>query len=134
MWKDYSAGFIRKNRASSISIMVAAFISALFLSLLCSLSYNFWIYEVERIVLEEGNWQGRITGEIDVDDLDVIERFANVQNAVINEELSEGQMVVVDICFRNMRTIYQDMPTIIEKLGLDSSAVSYHKLMNIVSR
>lgn len=134
MWKDYSAGFIRKNRASSISIMVAAFISALFLSLLCSLSYNFWIYEVERIVLEEGNWQGRITGEIDVDDLDVIERFANVQNAVINEELSEGQMVVVDICFRNMRTIYQDMPTMIEILELDSSAVSYHKLMNIVSR
>lgn len=134
MWKDYSAGFIRKNRASSISIMVAAFISALFLSLLCSLSYNFWIYEVERIVLEEGNWQGRITGEIDVDDLDVIERFANVQNAVINKELSEGQMVVVDICFRNMRTIYQDMPTMIEILELDSSAVSYHKLMNIVSR
>lgn len=129
MWKDYSAGFIRKNRASSISIMVAAFISALFLSLLCSLSYNFWKYEVERIVLEEGNWQGRITGEIDVDDLAVMERFANVQNAVINEELSEEQMVVVDICFRNMRTIYQDMPTIIEKLGLDSSAVSYHELL-----
>lgn len=129
MWKDYSAGFIRKNRASGISIMVAAFISALFLSLLCSLSYNFWTYEVEKIVLEEGNWQGRITGEIEVDDLAVIERFANVQNAVINEELSEGQMVVVDICFRNMRTIYQDMPTIIEKLGLDSSAVSYHELL-----
>lgn len=129
MWKDYSAGFIRRNRASGISIMVAAFISALFLSLLCSLSYNFWTYEVERIVLEEGNWQGRITGEIDVDDLAVIERFANVQNAVINEELSEGQMVVVDICFRNMRTIYQDMPTILKKLELDSSAVSYHELL-----
>lgn len=30
MWKDYSASFIKKNRASSVSIMVAAFISALF--------------------------------------------------------------------------------------------------------
>lgn len=129
MWKDYSAGFIRKNRTSSISIMVAAFISSLFLSLLCSLFYNLWTYEVERIVLEEGDWQGRITGEIDENDLAVIKRFANVQNAVISEKLSEGQIVVVDICFQNMRTIYQDMPTIIKELELDESVVSYHELL-----
>lgn len=46
MWKDYSIGFIKKNRASSVSVMVAAFISALFLSLLCGLFYNFWNYEM----------------------------------------------------------------------------------------
>lgn len=45
MWKDYSIGFIKKNRASSVSVLVAAFISALFLSLLCGLFYNFWNYE-----------------------------------------------------------------------------------------
>lgn len=48
MWKDYSVGFIRNNRASSISIMVAAFISSLFLSFLCSMFYNVWVYEVEK--------------------------------------------------------------------------------------
>ena len=48
----------KKNRASSISVLVAAFISALFLSLLCGLFYNFWNYEVESVILEEGNWQG----------------------------------------------------------------------------
>ena len=57
MWKDYSVGFIRNNRASSISIMVAAFISSLFLSFLCSMFYNVWVYEVEKIVLEEGDGQ-----------------------------------------------------------------------------
>ena len=62
MWKDYSIGFIKRNRASSLSVLVAAFISALFLSLLCGLFYNFWNYEIESIVLEEGNWQARITG------------------------------------------------------------------------
>ena len=62
MWKDYSMGFIKKNRASSVSVLVAAFISALFLSLLCGLFYNFWNYEIESVVLEEGNWQGRISG------------------------------------------------------------------------
>ena len=46
---------IKRNRASSLSVLVAAFISALFLSLLCDLFYNFWNYEIESIVLEEGN-------------------------------------------------------------------------------
>ena len=47
MWKDYSASYIKNNRASGVSVMTAAFISALLLSLLCSLFYNVWIYEVE---------------------------------------------------------------------------------------
>ena len=57
MWKDYSIGFIKKNRASSVSVLVAASISALFLSLLCGLFYNIWNYEIESVVLEEENRQ-----------------------------------------------------------------------------
>lgn len=129
MWKDYSASFIKQNRASSISIMVAAFISALFLSLLCSLFFNFCNYDVEQIVLEEGGWQGRITGEIDEDDLTMIQNFANVENAAVNEELSEEPEIVVDVYFQNTRTIYRDMPLITEKLGLDADAASYHELL-----
>lgn len=54
MWKDYSSGYIKNNRASGISIMAAAFISALLLSLLCSFFYNLWVYEIERLKEEEG--------------------------------------------------------------------------------
>lgn len=129
MWKDYSAGFIKKNRASSVSIMAAAFISALFLSLLCSLFFNFWSYDVEQIVLEEGDWQGRITGEIDEDDLAMIQNFANVEKMVVNEERSEEPAITVDVYFQNIRTIYQDMPLITEKLGFDADAASYHELL-----
>lgn len=129
MWKDYSASFIRKNRASSTSVMVAAFIAALFLSLLCSLFFNFWTYEIEKIILEEGAWQGRIIGEIEEADLLVIQNFANVEKAVVNEELSDEQGVVVDIYFQNTRTIYQDMPLITEKIGLEDNAASYHELL-----
>lgn len=126
MWKDFSWGFIRQNRASSVSVMAAAFISALFLSLLCTLAYNFWTYETESIVLEEGDWQGRITGALDDSDLEVIENFADVERAVVNEELSEGEDTVVDVYFDNMRTVYREMPLIAQKLDLDESAVSYH--------
>lgn len=127
MWKDYSIGFIKKNRASSLSVLVAAFISALFLSLLCGLFYNFWNYEIESIVLEEGNWQGRITGTYKENAVFDIEHFANVKTAAVNEELSDGQTLVIDICFYNMRTVYQDMPLIAQKLGVPDSSVAYHE-------
>ena len=86
MWREFSREFIRKNRASSISVIAAAFLSALFLSLLCSLFFNFWRYEIEQITLDEGGWQARITGEFGREALSVIEQFANVEKAEINEE------------------------------------------------
>lgn len=129
MWKDYSLSFIKKNRASSISIIVAAFISALFLSLLCGLFYNFWIYEIENIAIEEEDWQGRIAGDMDEDDLALIRNFANVENAVINENESGMSSVVIDIYFKNPRTIFRDMPLITEKLGLEEDAAAYNLLL-----
>lgn len=129
MWKDYTAGYIRHNKAASISIMAAAFISALFLSLLCSLFYNLWQYEVEQIILKEGDWQGRIVAEISDDEIDGINYFANVSETVINEALSGEEKRVIDIYFKNTRTIYNDLPLIAESLGLEKDAVFYHELL-----
>ncbi|HJA94329.1 MAG TPA: ABC transporter permease [Candidatus Eisenbergiella merdipullorum] len=127
MWKDYSEGFIKRNRAFGISIFAAAFISALFLSLLCSLFYNLWRYETEAVILEEGGWQARITGIFEKGILSDIENFANVKTAEVNERLSEGRELVIDICFQDMRTIYRDMPLLADLLGIPGSAVSYHE-------
>lgn len=73
MWKDYSSGYIKHNKASCISVMAAAFFSTLLLSLLCSLFYNIWQDEIRRIILEEGDWQGRITGTLTEADLVTIQ-------------------------------------------------------------
>lgn len=126
MWKDYSWSYIKNNRASSISVIVAAFLSALLLSILCSLFYNFWKYDIERIQLEEGSWQGRIAGELSMEDLTAIQNYANVKNAVVNEELSDGQELVVDLYFDNRKTILEDMPRIADLVGLGPEAVTYH--------
>jgi len=72
MWKDYSSGYLKNNRASGMSIMVAAFIATLFLSFLCSLFYNFWQDDIAGIILEDGDWQGRIVGSISEEDIAVI--------------------------------------------------------------
>lgn len=42
MWKEFSVRYIRENRASGALLAGAAFLSSLFLSLLCSIAYNLW--------------------------------------------------------------------------------------------
>ena len=130
MWKDYAKSYIKNNRASSISIMAAALVATMFLSLLCSIAYNFWIYEVEQITLEEGGWQGRIVcDKFDADDLSIVCQFANVEKAVINEELSEPDEMVVDVYLQNARNIYRDMPLISKQLGLEEDSIQYHSML-----
>lgn len=126
MWKDYRAAFLKNNKGSSI--VAAAFISALFLSLVCGLYYNLWIYEIEKITIEEGDWHGRIAG-IGENDLTTIENFANVEKVEVNQPLSDGETIVADVFFRNIKTVYRDMPLIAQRLGKDGGAVSYHELL-----
>ncbi len=121
MWKDYSSGYIKNNRSSGISIVVASFISALLLSLLCGLFYNLWKYEVERIILEEGGWQSRITWEVDdtFADIESIRNYATVKDVVVNE-------TGVDLYFNHMRDVLQDTLQIAELVGASPEAVTYH--------
>ena len=136
MWKAYSKSYIKNNRASGISIMTAALAATMFLSLLCSIAYNFWAYDVEQIILEEGGWQGRIVFEaLSSDDLSeenllsLVCQFANVEKAVINEELSQKEKIVADVYLKNARTIYRDMPFIAAQLGLNEDSIQYNSLL-----
>ena len=129
MWKDYSASFIKSNRASSISVIAASLIATLFLSLICTLFFNFWTYETDGIIASEGNWHGRITASVDVMEIAKIQNFPNVESAIINNDLSDGQKVTVDIVFHNPKTAYEDMPLIAEQMGLDASAVVCHTVL-----
>ena len=68
-----------------------------------------------------------ISGAFEEDKVSEIENFANVKTAIINEHLSDDQTLVVDICFDNMRAVYQDMPLIAQQLGVPETSVSYHE-------
>ena len=132
MWKDYSKGYLKNNRASGISVMTAAFISALLLSLLCSLFYNLWGYEVERVKADVGDWEGRLTGEISGEDLELIQNYGNVERAVFSEGPSEGQEESADLYFKDKRSIFQDMPRIAELAGLSEKDVTCnYELLNL---
>lgn len=126
MWKDYSTGYLKNNRASGISIITSAFITALLFALLCSLFYNLWKYEIERIELEEGGWQSRITGELSPEDVETIAGFATVKAAVVNEKESAESKTAVDLYFNDRRAVFSDTQQIAERMGLLPEAVTYH--------
>ena len=106
--------------------MIAAFISALLLSLLCGMFYNLWKYEVERIKLEDGGWQSRVAGEFSTEDIELIRNFTGVKGAVINEKASKDTKTVVDIYFYDNDSVLEDTPQIAELLGILPEAVTYH--------
>ena len=106
--------------------MAAALLAAFFLSLLCSLFYNFWAYDVERILLEEGDWHVRIAGSFDREDLELIRGFSGVDRAEINEGLSEDK-TVVELRFEDMGDVYKETALICGKLGIDMADVSWHE-------
>lgn len=126
MWKDYSADYIKNNRATGISIMAASFIAALFLSFLCSLFYNFWMDNIQGTKQDNGDWHGRIAGEISEEGLAAVKNFANVERAEVNRDMSRGQKTVVDISFYNKRCVYQDMSALLAMLGLAEDAADYN--------
>lgn len=134
MWKEYLSDYIKNNRSVGFSVRLSAFISALLLSLLCGHFYNMWKYEVERIELEEGSWQSRITGGFDQEDLEVIRNFAHVKEAAVNGTESgsgegagnEDGEIVVDLWFDDLRAVFSDTPHIAEAVGVPEEKTAYH--------
>lgn len=119
MWKDFSLGYIRYNRSSSVSVRLSAFISALLLSLLCGLFYNVWKYEVERIESEKGGWQSRLLGKFNQEDIESIKNFANVKEAAVNEN-------GIDIYFDDYNTVLPDTSRIAELVKVPPETAVYN--------
>ncbi len=126
MWREYLSGYMKNNRTAGLSVTIAAFISALLLSLLCGLFYNAWKYEVERIELEEGGWHSRIIGELVAEDLETIRNFANVGDAVVNEKGLKGTEPTADIYFSDKKAVFTDTPLIAQQLGIGPERIVYN--------
>ncbi len=130
MWKDYSSGYIKNNRSSGMSVMIATFISALLLSLLLGLFYNAWKYEIESIEQEEGGWQSRIVGEFTQEDIESIKNFAHVKDVIVNEKGAQIPGTVIDIYFDSMGSVLDNTLRIAETLGVSAEKVIYnHELL-----
>lgn len=118
--------YFKNDSSFGGSVRIAAFISALLLSLLCGLFYNAWKYEVERIELEEGGWHSRIIGAFASEDIETIKNFANVEDAVADEKGYNGAEPTVDIYFSDKKAVFSDTPRIAEQLGVSQEKIVYN--------
>lgn len=121
MWKDYSVNYLKKNKSTAVSIMVAVLVASMFISFLCTLFYNMRMDDIDRIKADEGDWQVRITAALSNDEIKIIENFANVDKVIQSES--------VEIYFTNPSDIYEDMPLIAEKLNINSDDIEYHSTL-----
>lgn len=129
MEKSYAALVAQRKGPGAWAVRVAAGMAALFLSLLCSLFYNFHAYEGQRILREEGPWQGRITAALTAEDLHTIRHFANVAQAEVTALDEASGTRTVELTFERPRTIYRDLPQLVETLGLPPEAAEYHETL-----
>lgn len=118
MWKNYSVNYLKKNKSTAVSIMVAVLVASMFISFLCTLFYNMRIDDIDRIKADEGDWQVRIIAALSNDEIKTIENFANVDKVIQSES--------VEIYFTNPSDIYEDMPLIAEKLNINTDDIEYH--------
>ena len=118
--------YFKNDSSFGGSVKIAAFISALLLSLLCGLFYNAWKYEVERIELEEGGWHSRIIGAFSSEDIETIKNFANVEDAVADDKGYNGAEPTVDIYFSDKKAVFSDTPRIAEQLGVPQEKIVYN--------
>lgn len=119
MWKEYSISYIKKNKATSISIMIAALIAALFISMVCSLFYNMWTDEIKRLIENEGDWQARFVMEMSEADIQSIQNYSNVKDVIVSGNVTE-------VYFEDFSTIYADMPQIAKMLNVEENEIEYH--------
>ncbi len=54
MWQIYFKSYLKRNPAICASITGASLVASAFLSLLCSLAYNLWAYEMDQMRLDSG--------------------------------------------------------------------------------
>ena len=92
---------------------------------MCSLFYNAWKYETERIRLDEGGWQSRIAGTFDAQDAETAKSFPGIEDAVLQPSPQEGK-TSLELYFEDYGTVFEDTPQIAAAVGAPPEAVTYH--------
>lgn len=123
MWRDYVSAFCKSKSTGSGAVRAVALLSALLLSLLLSVFYNLWKYETERIILAEGGWHSRLSGQFDTGDLTAAGSFAHVITAGRN---AQGG---IDLVFDSPRQTLALTPLIAARLGAAPQDIAYHQAL-----
>lgn len=124
MYREYLSDYLKKNRSSCLTVMIAAYIAALFLTLITGIFYNIWKDDINKIISSEGDWHVRIEGSLTDNEITKINNYESISKVEIK---SSQKHEVTYLYFSNIRDVYADMPDIAELIHVDMSDVEYHE-------
>ncbi|HHV22025.1 MAG TPA: ABC transporter permease [Propionibacterium sp.] len=125
MYREFVLAGVRRNRAANVTVMVGAFVAATILAFVCSLFANLWIDTTARIIRDEGNWHGRLTGIVTDADVRALRARSTVADVHAGPPGPEGTRTV-ELTFTDPGVTFDELPRIAEDLGVPAVGLAYH--------
>lgn len=88
----YTLDYIKRNRRSSLAIMIAILMTSTMLSALCGFLYNMYADNLSLILHETGNWHGELYDATPGGSLPAIEQFDSVEAILIKGSWKTAQI------------------------------------------
>ena len=81
--REYVWDSIRKNKRTSLAIMIALFLMTTMMSCFCGFVYTMWTDAIALSINEDGNWHGELFDDTKGESLKQIENYASVQAVLL---------------------------------------------------
>ncbi len=81
--QEYTLDFVKRNRRSSIAIMVALLLTVMMLSGLSGFFWTMYMDNIHLELLENGNWHGELFDDTYGRDLEQIENYSSVESVMV---------------------------------------------------
>lgn len=81
--REYVWDTLRRNKRTSIAIMIALFLMTTMMSCFCGFVYTMWTDAVALSINENGNWHGELFGDTKGERLEQIENFDSVEAVLL---------------------------------------------------
>lgn len=123
---------VRQPAAKSLlqdsrGLRMVCFAASFCISFLIVLACNLWIYETERIRLEEGDWHVRIYQPLSGQQKKQIQASAWVSS--LTQIQTEDGQTVTELTFAQPARIYEQLPELEQLTGLDPEETEVHDLL-----
>lgn len=90
--REYTLDYVKRNKKSSITIMIAMLIATILMNSMGIFAYILWDNQVQIIRKQAGDWHGELYGTTWGKDLDYVKSYASV-----DETMVKGQWYVLEV-------------------------------------
>lgn len=89
---EYTLNYLKKNRKNTILIVIIISIAVIFLSTIVLITYMNWDYEIDKTILENGNYHGTFKSSINKSQIPYLEENQKVDKVYLKSEYLTGSM------------------------------------------